>query len=238
MLVLFLCSAMPVHAAIIQGVNGLGGSTKSWYSSNDWERVLNSPAGAGSQGVWMNTTWVNSDVINKSEGSVSKRWVDVFSKDAVNMFAVTFDEGMWPSMSLWASNNAYEATMSQWSTEGSNLVWKHSVFDVSAHDMESQVLTSSRADYLLNKTDLSMAFLTEQHLIDELTSVDWVGIRIWRGEMSSDRYGIDSSHLMIPEPAEIILLLFAGISSFMTLRRKRRVAVATEGCSSVAGSST
>lgn len=78
-----------------------------------------------------------------------------------------------------------------------------------------------------NNAPEAVQIWTTANLVDDLANIDWVGIQIWRGDMASDTYGLDDFNLMIPEPAEIILLLFAGASSFMSLRRKRKADIST-----------
>ncbi len=58
--------------------------------------------------------------------------------------------------------------------------------------------------------------------IDDLAHIDWIGVGIERSSGDAGIGGINNSNLMVPEPVEIILLLFAGVSSLMTLRKKKR----------------
>ena len=61
-----------------------------------------------------------------------------------------------------------------------------------------------------------------------LSSIDWIGIYIERGGAGDESYGIDDFSLMVPEPAEILMLAAAFGVGLLVFRRMRLVPVATK----------
>lgn len=214
----WLCVATPAEATVAIGRNDFDSSLHGWYADDNWATVAN-PASGGNPDGWMSTTWTN--LLDPDEGA--EWWYNVFKTDATNLFTGTWTTNNWLEMDFWASNNAPEAVQVQWGTTGSR-IWKYTVFDDVTDDMDLQTWTGLKSvrfnDY--NEWRSPPLEYNEANFLNDLANIDWVGIKIWRGDMEADTYGIDNFSLMIPEPAEVILLLFAGMSSWMSLRKKRK----------------
>jgi hypothetical protein len=64
-------------------------------------------------------------------------------------------------------------------------------------------------------------FATEEQFLSDLSGIDWVGIYINRNTAIQQFYGIDNFSLMIPEPAQMIMLAFSLLAVWIAVRRKQ-----------------
>jgi hypothetical protein len=62
---------------------------------------------------------------------------------------------------------------------------------------------------------------TEAQYLADLASIDWIGVYIYRNTADLQIYGIDDFKLMIPEPAEYLVLALALATTGLSLHRKR-----------------
>jgi len=64
-------------------------------------------------------------------------------------------------------------------------------------------------------------FVTQSEFLTDLDSIDWIGIYIFRDGTDAEVYGVDDFKLMVPEPAEY-LLLFAALGTALVAMRSRK----------------
>jgi hypothetical protein len=189
---------------------------QGWYSSNNWATVAHQTTPAGNPGGWMETTWTNLASYSPFDPWAS----DLFVTDATNLFTGTWDTNMWFELDFWAATNTPAGVQLEWGSTNSSRIWKSSMYDDGTDSMDAATWTTLSSASLLDASDWH-PFWTQSQFLDDLASIDWVGVSITRPGSDGEIYGIDNFNLMVPEPAEMLLLLCAGICSWMTLRRKK-----------------
>jgi hypothetical protein len=65
---------------------------------------------------------------------------------------------------------------------------------------------------------------TEDQYLADLSSSDWIGVFTYRTGAAEQIYGIDNFRLMVPEPAETVVLCVALAVSLVALRRRAPIA--------------
>jgi hypothetical protein len=63
---------------------------------------------------------------------------------------------------------------------------------------------------------------SEGEYLDDLSTIDWLGVYIDRTGAGAQDYGLDDVTLSIPEPPEVIMLGSALLLSLSSLRRRRK----------------
>ena len=79
-------------------------------------------------------------------------------------------------------------------------------------------------DSLTDGTDRSYTGATEDQFLSDLNSRDWIGAETFRGSKDTQAFGIDNFMLMVPEPAEWLMLLIALLVTHHATRKRRLTA--------------
>jgi hypothetical protein len=147
-----------------------------------------------------------------------QQWSDIIYAPATNVIAGTWSTNTAVQFDFWQSNSVAGALALEFANTNNSDIWSYS-------------LTPSSG--LLNWTTFGVSFNDTNNwnaspfsvgaYLDDLAAIDWIGVYIYRDTSSPEIYGIDNVKLMVPEPAEYILLAAAMITSGMSLRRKRRL---------------
>ena len=72
-----------------------------------------------------------------------------------------------------------------------------------------------------NWEDWQYAGATEDQYLSDLSSINWIGVYVYRNTGDDQIYGLDDCMLMVPEPAELMMLAVALAAAWWSLRRRR-----------------
>jgi hypothetical protein len=80
------------------------------------------------------------------------------------------------------------------------------------------------APRLSSYTDWDYGGGSQEQFVNDLASVNWIGVYNSGGASDGHPYPLDDVRLSVPEPAEMVMLGAALVSSFLSLRKKKRKA--------------
>jgi len=180
------------------------------FSSTYGTAVIDYPSDGGNTSGWMRLTFTNTTEFPLSN------WYDVVTIKATNLYAGSWTTQMWVEFDFWASNTVPGSLQVRWQSTTNDYVWRQTVTPPPVG-----VWDSAGAGFN-SWSSWQYPGATESQYLADLQTIDWVGIYIFRNTVSEQIYGVDNFRLMIPEPAEIIMLAAVALSSGMSRRRKRR----------------
>ena len=198
-----------VHADITPGSDWNSAPYDPW--TNYWGYApLNVGTTGGNTGGWLQVTFTNTSSFP------GPSWNDIAYTKATNIIVGAWTTNTAIRFDFWQSNVvASGVSLDFASTNGD--IWTYSL-------TPSGVLTNWTT-YTVSFNDIAnwnSDFPVDSYLND-LSSIDWIGIQIYRDTSSQQVYGIDNVMLSVPEPAECVLLGAAIIAAGMSLRKKRRL---------------
>lgn len=224
--VFLLAAARPVLGDAVATMDwdpGPHGWTNLPYGSG-WADLDVATTG-GNTGGWLRITFPVTFEPQMEE----QEWSDTMHTPSDNLFAGTWTENMLVQFDFWYSNTAPEYIHVRWaSSDTNNRVWRSTVFDSNDDSMSQTNWTTLVSPQFYESTDWGGGVVgTQTEFLQDLDSIDWIGIYIWRGAAAADIYGIDNFKLLVPEPAECVMLVAALLALLVSLRSERRKLAAT-----------
>jgi len=208
-----------VLAALITGA--VSASASTFVGIIDWDP----PATA-----W--TSDVPDDVDVAITNSAGDNWLSIsftnttplaatVSGSAANLFAGTWRSEYWIEFDFWADTQA-DSVQVRWGADGSTNIWGQTVTPSgglgSWQTLRTDAFGQTAADW-----DIGLGNTVEY--LTDLSSIDWIGVYIDRAGTGDENYGIDDFSLMVPEPAEVMLIAAAFGVGLLVWRRMRLVPV-------------
>lgn len=139
---------------------------------------------------------------------------------ATDLFAGNWQPNMWVQFDFWAESLNAEAVEVRWEadpgvTGGSGgYTWRYTLGAANAGWNTFSASFANHESWRDAFGPSASAFLAD------LSAIDWIGVYIQRGAGADEAlYGLDNFRLMVPEPAEIVLLAAAALG-FVLLRRR------------------
>jgi hypothetical protein len=136
--------------------------------------------------------------------------------DVEDLFAGTWTPDMFVEFDFWAEDVAPGALQLQWSSTTNSDVWASTLQQPSATQSWDRLSAS-----FANWSDWMFPGATEDQYLSDLSSIDWIGVYIYREGAGAQDYRIDNFSLMIPEPAQLMMLASALATSLLAMRRRR-----------------
>jgi hypothetical protein len=190
-------------------------SASAWTNLYGWT-TLATPSAGGYTGGWLQVTFPYTE---SPESGMKTGWYDVVYMKATNLFAGSWNTNMWVQFDFWASNKSPGAVQVQWqSTNVGDDIWGAAVGTPG-----TGTWTTLSASFM-NWSNWMYDGATEAEYLSDLASIDWIGVYIYRNTADEQIYGIDNFMLMIPEPAECLLLALALMTTGLSACRKRPAA--------------
>ena len=191
------------------------GGLAGWTTPDSWVTLSN----PGSGGI-ADTGFLQSDLALTAPGNEGvAEWWALMSTPATNLFAGTWNTNMWLTFDFWASNVAPGYVQVRWSGS-SNRIWQ---FTVATNDFTTQTWASVASATLADATLWSYGpSATQQQFLDDLASIDWIGVYVWRDTNVDQVYGLDDFQLMVPEPGQYYMLGLALLTTVYSFWKKRR----------------
>jgi hypothetical protein len=173
--------------------------------------VIDYPSSGGITNGWMSLHFTNTTLFPVSN------WYDVVTIKATNLYAGTWTTQMWIQFEFWESNVVPGSLQVRWKSKTNDFIWRYSL----APPPTQTWATTSRAGFG-SWNNWQYPGANEAQYLADLQNIDWIGIYIFRNTIADQVYGVDNFRLMIPEPAELIMLVAVALSSGLFFRRRRR----------------
>lgn len=209
----FCLAAGSPWADPVLGIHTWETSDHGWTDDSSFVTLERQNSG-GEPGGWLKATFDETGGPPGGDG-----WYATLSTKADSLFAGGWHRESWIAFDFWESGMAPDPTVQvRWKSATNSYIWAQTV-DIGAVDGWRSLSAS-----LLDWTDwdtLSPAGAFEERYLGDLATIDWVGVYIWRSGVGAEYYGLDDFRLVVPEPAETILLGAAMAVSALSMRRKR-----------------
>jgi hypothetical protein len=149
------------------------------------------------------------------------QWYETVTGPSVDLFALTWETDYWVEFDFWADSVLPDTLQVRWGADGSGRTW--------AND----VTPSGVGSWQTLKTDTFSSFenwklsplVDQDDFLADLGSIDWIGVYIFRDGTDEEIYGVDDFKLMVPEPAEYLMLAAALLTAFLVMRRQKLLPV-------------
>lgn len=228
-------SAVLLVAVMLSGVPDAGAGSKvggfdwadagdlqDWYSGDPWS-TLSNPGSGGTEG----DGYLNIHMDATSELPPAE-WFALAKVDAVNCFAGTWESSMWVEFNFWANDVEPGYVQVRWGGD-SGETWRNTIFDSAESTMQTQTWTHLMSAQFESYEDWDYGGGSQQEFVDDLASIDWIGVYIWRDSTVAQDYGLDDFNLMVPEPAEWTMILVSVAATVLSMRKRRRCAALVDG---------
>jgi hypothetical protein len=151
---------------------------------------------------------------------------DTVRGDAVTLFTGTWQTEYWIEFDFWASETPAALEVRWADNDGAGRVWHNTVSPGGAGSWNT-LRTDSFSDYTNWKDAEGWS---QENFLNDLDSIDWIGVYISHADADGGSYGVDDFQLMVPEPSEYAMLAAALMTAVFVMRRKRlNPIIVTEG---------
>lgn len=202
------CLLRPAAAEIILGHFDWSTGLQGWASLKGWSQ-LTAP---GSPQAWLNITFPET---KEPEGGQDE-WYDVAYVQATNLFAGTWSPAMSVRFDFMAEDVVPKAIQVQWKSSTNSSIWG-SVLTPPATTNTWTRYGAGFGDW----NDWKFAGASQDKYLSDLSSIEWIGVYVFRTGGGPQNYALDDFNLMIPEPPEIVMFASAVIASVAALRRRK-----------------
>jgi len=203
------------------------GTLQDWTEDQAWSSLSHSGSGGIGDSGYLQAQFADGRGLGQEE--------TVVYVSANNLLAGTWTEDMWVEFDFWAQDVIPSAVAAQWEAGGGTL-WEQNVFD-SGDTLGLQNWTTFQAPFEYTYWS-SGGNPSEQEYLDDLATINWIGVYIFDGTGQDSLYGLDDFKLMIPEPSEYALAGAAMLVMLLSIRRKYPQLLSCFACSSAKSSSS
>lgn len=150
------------------------------------------------------------------------QWYETISTPSADLLAGGWITDYWIEFDFWADDVVPDTLQIRWGNDdvGGN-TWGNTI-DTSGIGIDSW--GTLRTDTFSDFSDWQLApFVDQADFLADLDSIDWIGVYIERAGTDAEVYGIDDFKLMVPEPAEYLLLFAALGTALVAIRRKKQL---------------
>lgn len=193
---------------------------QNWTEDESWLTLAN----LGSGGI-SNTGYLryNLNEVDPMGEGMGEQWWALAWVPASNLFAGNWRQSgdMWLEFDFRAADVTPGYVQVQWAATNDR-IWRSTALVSGGGSLSTQVWTHMQTTSLTDYQDWDYGGGTQQQFLDDLGEIDWIGVYIWRNTAVAQIYGIDRFVLLVPEPAEWMMLGTALITCFGACRRRRR----------------
>ena len=163
--------------------------------------------------------------INFADRGVGEAETVVYT-DASTLFAGDWTDELWVEFDFWSEDSAPDYLELRFqSSEAGSEMWSYLLTPPSP----AAGWSAFSAAFAWSDWDHGEfgGGGTESDFLNDLESIDWIGIYIHDGSTDAYDYGLDNFQLMVPEPAEYALAFSALAVTWLSVRKKRKKGVET-----------
>jgi hypothetical protein len=218
--VLVLAIASCVHAESIIG------DPIDWDAnapSNAWDTLGSAATAVETTEGGNDTDWLKISFPGGISEDPGSHWNETAKGDASDLFSGTWDTDYWIEFDFWAEDVLPTTLQIRWSGTAHEKTWVNTITPTAGIGV-SETLSSASFGSVSDWNFLP--FDTQEEFVADLESIDWIGVYIFRGGTDAEAYGVDNfklmeNLLMVPEPAEYMMLAAALITAFLVMRRQK-----------------
>jgi len=153
------------------------------------------------------------------------QWYETISTPSDDLFAGTWITDYWIEFDFWADDVVPDQLQVRWGVDGGR-TWGNSL---NTAGVGVDTWGSLRTDTFSDFTDWKLEpYATQGEFLADLDAIDWIGVYIFRDGTDAEVYGVDDFKLMVPEPAEYMLLFAALGTALIAMRRRKGVLAVIE----------
>jgi hypothetical protein len=149
-------------------------------------------------------------------------WDEVASGAASDLFAGTWTTAYWIEFEFWAQSVNPGALQIRWAGTASEHTWGNTITPTASVGSWGSLRTDPFSDLEAWRLEDG---LTAGDLLADLESIDWIGVYIFRDGTDLEVYGVDDFQLMVPEPAEYVMLAMALVTAVLAMRGRKLLPV-------------
>jgi hypothetical protein len=204
----------PVRADIITGMPHTWDLGSHGWTNEFGDVTLERQTSGGNPNGWLRITFPATG--NPENDEVG--WYDIIHVSTDNLLLGSLSTNLGFAIDFWAQDRLPHDLQFKFGA-GSGNIWG---YGLTGQLQQTKKWTTLRTPFRYSDAwGGSVGYdNTVDQFVSDLASVDWVGLYIWREEASQEIYGIDNFRIMVPEPAEMLMLAFALVTSAMSLRRR------------------
>jgi hypothetical protein len=192
-----------------------------WTDNQTWASLANPGSGGVDDTGYLRITLDQTDT---EEGEPGAQWGVLVSVPVSSFFAGNWGPGMNVAFDFWAEDIEPDYMQVRWRSATNSSVWRATVFDSDSSSMPTGTWTSLSAPSFRSYLDWDFGGGNQEQFVNDLATIDWIGVFIWRNTADAQHYGIDNFRLMIPEPGQCVMFAAALLSSALSLRKRPAVA--------------
>jgi hypothetical protein len=204
--------AHPAAAGLILGQYDWDTANTNWQTDHGFAELQRIPTNGHPNG-WLEFVL---PATTNSDYDAPNQW-DIAKVDASSLFAGGWRTNMWIEFDFWSTNTTPPAVQVRWQSSLTNYVWAYNVSPLAGGGWNTLRAPLANWD---DWNTLGGGSL-EQYL-DDLATIDWVGVYIHRTGLGAETYGLDDFRLMVPEPGQLLMLGTTLAVSWLSLRRQRK----------------
>ena len=197
-------------AGIILGQHDWETGDHGWLDDSSFVELQRQASGGDPDG------WLRARFAGTGQAPGGDAWSATLRTDAAGLFAGGWDPASWVQFDFW-STDLNPTVQVRWQSKNNTYVWAHAVDTGSADGWRT--VSASFLDWQDWDT-LSPVGASEETYLADLSTIDWIGVYLWRDGTSQQDYGLDDFSLVVPEPAEWLFLGAALTAAAASLRRR------------------
>jgi hypothetical protein len=171
-------------------------------------------------------------IVTDDSGGNSTDWLkitlannktDTVKGDSTDLFTGTWQPNYWVEFDFWAAGNNAPATLEvRWADAAGDRIWGNTIESAAVGAVGWNTLRSDPFAFSASNWDLkSGGGGTAADFLADLNAIDWIGVSISTDGVDSGVYGVDDFKLMVPEPAEYLMLAAALITALLVMRHQK-----------------
>jgi hypothetical protein len=209
--------ARPAAASIIiQDWNNLPSTTEGWMSMQTWVDLQNPGSGGVDGSGYLR---IHLDATDTEASEPGAEWYALARTPGSTYFAGNYTDRQL-AFDFFAANVEPTYVQIRWQSTTNTSVWRSTLYASSSGNMPVGSWTSMIAPQFASYTDWNYGGGNQEQFISDLSSVDWIGIYVWRNGAEEQDYGLDDVSLMVPEPGEYLMLASALIALAYAMRKR------------------
>lgn len=193
------------------------GDLEGWESDEMWADLSN-PGAGGTGGAGDGYLNIHFDPTTEMPPT---EWFTLVKVDASRLFAGAWQSEMWVEFDFWANDAPPDYVEIHWAGQSGN-EWSSRVFDATTSSMDEQTWTRLTSAQFESYQDWDYGGGTQQQFVEDLASIDWIGVYVGRDSADAQDFGVDNFNLMVPEPTQSVMLLASAAAVILSMRQRKR----------------
>jgi len=219
-----VCVAFALALPATGFANAIIGTPVDWDSNpsvpgvGNWTRLGSEPTTSITEDIGdLNDNFLK--ITFDSDPALPEGGYETVKGPATDLLVGTWQTDYWIEFDFWANNVLPNTLQIRWADSSTNRVWGNAVTPGAGIGSWSTLRTDTFSNF--EDWELPEYSSNEEEFLRDLGSIDWIGVYIDRTGTDLQLYGVDDFKLMVPEPAEYLMLAAALITALLVMRRQK-----------------